>query len=616
MLYSSSYEMLDEIRQGFLYEKIFRKILNNFSEILNFKDIILYVMDSNVRGLKPLIGIGKYIDVSSYENYPFSAIENVSSFISIDFSGSRIGALYFEENVEFDEKVNSNLMLTLTLFLNSFIMYRETSAKINKLGTLYEIAKFTDYLVNPSNALYSIIDIVKSIVNYDTCGVYLFENHDLKLRYFHGVVPEVTLIQKNSFFDDVIKNKKTVLSHYKKFKSFIVIPLMLSEKVIGAVTVGSYSSYEYNFDDTVALQIVVTQLSSMDSMFNSLLSVKSVTNNIVNSINQGIITVDLEKKVNLFNHYARTIFPELKKTEELHISALFQLEHPMRKCIENTLEKGMIYEKERVKAGNFVYELNSFVLKNDSQYIMGAGVIFRDISEEVKIEEKLKFKDRISTIGELSASISHEIKNPLAGIKMVSQLLMNEIPQDNFSNKEYVIVILEEVERLDKLVNELLNFGKHSNQVFEKFDLKDTFKSVLFLLHKDLSTSNIQLKHSFDSEDNMFFGDSMQFKQLFLNLIKNGMIALNKTNKDQKIISVKIHKKESNISICVRDNGTGIKKSNIENIFDLFFTTNKEGSGLGLPVVEKIVKAHNGEIKVSSEFGEYTEICIYLPIIF
>jgi signal transduction histidine kinase len=482
-------------------------------------------------------------------------------------------------------------------------MYRETSAKINKLGTLYEIAKFTDYLVNPSNALYSIIDIVKSIVNYDSCGVYLFENQELKIKYFHGVVPDTILSPKNSFFEDVVNKKKT----------FIVIPLMLSEKVIGAVSVGSYSSYEYNFDDTVALQIVVAQLSSMDSMFNSLLSVKSVTNNIVNSINQGIITVDIKKKVNLFNHYARTIFSELKKTEDFHISALFTDDHPVRICIENTLEKGMIYEKERLKTGNSIYELNSFVLKNDSQYIMGAGVIFRDISEEVKIEERLKFKDRISTIGELSASISHEIKNPLAGIKMVSQLLIGEIPEDHFSKREYVFVILEEVERLDKLVNELLNFGKHSNQVFEDFDIKEAFKSVLFLLHKDLSTNNIQLKENFECDDYRFFGDSMQFKQLFLNLIKNSMIALNKKNNEEKIIKIDVIRNCDDMTICVWDNGTGIRKDDVKNIFDLFFTTNKEGSGLGLPVVEKIVKAHNGEIKVNSNYGEFTEICLVFP---
>lgn len=614
MLYDSSSDMLNDIKQGFLYEKVFRKILNNFSDVMRTENILLYVKDSNVRGLKPLIGIGKFSDVSSYENYPFSDIENSENYLSLDFSGSVIGAVFYDKNIVVDEKENSNLILTLTLFLNSFIMYRETSAKINKLGTLYEIAKFTDYLVNPSNALYSIIDIVRSIVNYDSCGVYLFEGEELKLRYFHGIVPDLFLNEKSSFYEQLVYSKKIVLSHYRRFKSFILLPLLLGEKVIGAVTVGSLSSYEYNFDDTVALQIVITQLSSMDSMFNSLLSVKSVTNNIVNSINQGIITVDIQKKVSLFNSYARSFFPELKRTDESHISNLFHDEHPIRVCIENTLEKGMIYEKERIKVGYNVFELNSFVLKNDSQYIMGAGVIFRDISEEVKIEEKLKFKDRITTIGELSASISHEIKNPLAGIKMVSQLLLNEIDEKDFSQKEYVCVILEEVDRLDRLVNELLNFGKHSNQVFEVFNIYEALKSVLFLLHKELSYGNIQIRQDIQDKNMVFFGDSMQFKQLFLNIIKNSIIALNRCGKENRIINILIYENNGNMTIRIKDNGTGIKKEDLENVFDLFFTTNREGSGLGLPVVEKIVRAHNGDIKVNSEYGDFTEIVLNFPI--
>jgi len=609
--------ILNDIENIFLYENIFKKILANLADITNNSNILLYIKDYNVQGLKPFVGIGKYNDISHYRELLILDTENEQEFIPIIFSDSIIGGLKIDGYSKFEKSNLSDIFLSITLLLNSFIMYRETSAKVNRLSTLYEIAKFTNYLVNPSNAIYSLIDIVKSIVKYDSCGIYIVDNNRLNLKYFLGLTPDVILDKSSEEVNNALTYRKSFLGHSGQFKSFMIIPLVTSERVIGLITVGSLSSYEYNNDDIVALSIVSSQMSSLDTIFNSLISVKSLTTNIVDSINQGIITIDFDKRINTVNSFAKKFFTELKKYESSSLNKVFEKNHPIVVLLENTMEKGIIYENERLKINDKDVEANSFVLRNEEHYIVGVGVYFRDITEIIKLEERLKFKDRILTIGELAASIAHEIKNPLSGIKMVTQLLHNEINQKNGDNEpnKYTDIILEEVERLDRLINELLNFGKSSSVVFETLNVRSIIESILFLLAKDIEKSNIIVQIYMDENLPIFNGDRTQIKQVFMNLLKNAVSALGKVQNRERIITIKVNfDSEINCFIFrVIDNGVGISEQNRKKLFELFFTTNTDGTGLGLPIVQKIVKTHNGEIFVNSQENEYTEILIKIP---
>lgn len=396
-------------------------------------------------------------------------------------------------------------------------------------------------------------------------------------------------------------------------KSFIAIPLISSEKVIGALLIGSLKSYKFSNDDLVALSIVSSQLSSMDNLFNTLISVKTLTTDIVDSIKQGIITVNFEKQINLYNKRALDEFPELARvSKNTRLNEVFKKGHEFIRLIDDTLERGIIFENERVKIENKFYEINSFALKNESQYIVGVGIIFRDITEVVEMEDRLRFRDRIITIGELSASIAHEIKNPLAGIKMVAQLLSSELTPDDSSKHEYVEVILQEVNRLDKLINELNDYAKPQSQVLEPFFLPEVINSVLFLLQKDIQKNEIEVKLEFDPDLPMFSGDRNQFKQVFLNLFRNSINALKDCEGGKKEIYVSAYFSDV-FNITVRDSGIGISPENLVKIFNIFFTTFKEGSGLGLPIVQKIVKNHNGDIDIDSKEGEFTSFKITLP---
>jgi|GEM_PF-3069898 len=607
-----SFSLLDKVKGPFKYENIFRNILDIIARGTKTEDIVLFVKDSQVRGMRPLTGTGEYLDISHLEKLDFKNIDEKDLY-TLDFSDQETGALFFKEGVPDTIDRFPDIILSLILVLNNFIMFRETSSKITRLSALYEIARLTDMLVNPSNALFSLVKISRSIVDYDSCGLYLVNDKGMQLRYFHGIRPKLGYDVDSELYNMLICEKRSLLTHQENMKSFIAIPLISSEKVVGGLLIGSLKSYKFSNDDLVALSIVSSQLSSMDNLFNTLISVKTLTTDIVDSIKQGIITVNFEKQINLYNKRALDEFPQLgRAAKNSKLNEVFEKGHEFIRLIDDTLERGIIYENERVKIDEKSYEINSFALKNESQYIVGVGIIFRDITEVVEMEDRLRFRDKIITIGELSASIAHEIKNPLAGIKMVAQLLNAELSPEEDSKQEYVQVILQEVNRLDKLINELNEYAKPQSQVLEPFFLPEVIKSVLFLLHKDLQKNEIEVRMDFEPDLPMFTGDRNQFKQLFLNLFRNAINALKDVDDRKKEILVAAAYSDS-FKLTVRDNGIGISDDNLEKIFNIFFTTFKEGSGLGLPIVQKIIKNHNGNIDIDSKEGEFTSFKITLP---
>ncbi len=607
-----SRSLLEKVKGPFKYENIFRNILEIISKGTESKDIVLFVKDSQVRGMRPLTGTDEFLDISILEKLTFDELEEKNVYF-LEFSDENTGALFFKHGIPVTLEQLPDIILSLILVLNNFIMFRETSSKITRLSALYEIARFTDMLVNPSNALFSLVKISRSIVDYDSCGLYILDDQGLQLRYFHGITPNTIYRKDSNIYKALIDEKRPLLTHHENMKSFIAIPLITSEKVIGGLLIGSLRSYKFSNDDLVALSIVSSQLSSMDNLFNTLISVKTLTTDIVDSIKQGIITVNFEKQINLYNKKALDEFPQLKKvSKNTNINKVFCKGHELIRLINDTIERGIIYENERVEINAKFYEINSFALKNESQYIVGVGVIFRDITEVVEMEDRLRFRDKIITIGELSASIAHEIKNPLAGIKMVAQLLKSELSEDETSKEEYVQVILGEVDRLDKLINELNDYAKPQSQVIESFFLSQVINSVLFLLHKDIQKHDIEVRSELSSLLPMFKGDRNQFKQVFLNLFRNSINALKEAKDRKRELDISITFDEG-FKITIKDNGIGISEENMKKIFNIFFTTFKEGSGLGLPIVQKIIKNHNGNIKIDSIEGEYTVFKIELP---
>lgn len=229
-----------------------------------------------------------------------------------------------------------------------------------------------------------------------------------------------------------------------------------------------------------------------------------------------------------------------------------------------------------------------------------------DISARKAAEESLIQSEKLSVIGELSAGIIHEIRNPLTSIKGFLQLMQTS----EKLNKEYLEIIMREIEQIEKITTELLYFTKPKSDRFTKINLTTIAKESMRLFETQTMKRNIKLcLEADDGDGHCLYGDKTQLKQVFVNLIKNALEATPKGG----TISILLSSTANTEQISIQDTGSGIPKPLIHNLGRSFFTTKATGTGLGLMVTYTIIKNHNGSVRVQSEENKGTTFHLSFP---
>lgn len=239
----------------------------------------------------------------------------------------------------------------------------------------------------------------------------------------------------------------------------------------------------------------------------------------------------------------------------------------------------------------------------------GTIVSMNDITRRKEMEGRMDHMNKLSSLGNIAASLAHEIRNPLSGIRAGMQVLQKRNKKDQ-SSMEIYDTLIGEVDRLNYLINDILNYSKPGKPMKLKCNYKDILESS-FDLYKDSMTS-MNVKFEIDDTEEVAEGycDPNQLKQIFINIVSN---ALNAMDKDEKKLNISLKKSKGSdgskyINIVFADNGRGIKKEDMDKIFDPFFTSYKKGVGLGLSVVSKLVNENNGKITIESIHGKGTEV--------
>ncbi|QSQ08893.1 Sporulation kinase E [Koleobacter methoxysyntrophicus] len=291
------------------------------------------------------------------------------------------------------------------------------------------------------------------------------------------------------------------------------------------------------------------------------------------------------------------------------------LYHELIELLKNTLKednpvKNIVRTFSDESGKSRFIEINTSLLKNEEGNIKGALCSFNDITERKEFESKIDKIDRLASLGELAAGLAHEIRNPLAGIKTSTQVLANRTEQ-NDANVLLFDKIISEIDRMNKLITDLLNFAKPPASRLEKRDITKIIRESAKFLEEHFRKCKVNITFNFPLKEYFVLVDGYQMKQIFLNLFMNAIKAMPEGGR----ISVYIAAKGDFIEIYVRDTGKGISQENLPRIFDPFFTTDPKGTGLGLSVVQKLVIQNGGEIDVKSELNKGTTFCIKLPVI-
>lgn len=217
--------------------------------------------------------------------------------------------------------------------------------------------------------------------------------------------------------------------------------------------------------------------------------------------------------------------------------------------------------------------------------------------------------DRLKSLGELAAAIVHEIKNPLSAIKGAAQIIEKEIPAES-PRRGFVTIIEEEVDRLNRLVGEFLNFARPRQPVKMSSDLNQLIRTVVAFTSKEAEKSSVRLAANLDEDLPSALFDAEQIKQVLLNLIINAVHATPQGG----VVEVGSRRAGECAELTVRDYGVGVEPGIRGRIFDPFFTTKPEGSGLGLSVAHQLIKQHEGEIELADVDGPGSLFVVRLPV--
>ncbi|MFC7371584.1 PAS domain S-box protein [Fictibacillus iocasae] len=241
------------------------------------------------------------------------------------------------------------------------------------------------------------------------------------------------------------------------------------------------------------------------------------------------------------------------------------------------------------------------------QEIIGVYGVARDVTELKKTEEMLRKSDKLSIVGQLAASIAHEIRNPLTSLKGFIQLFLENRDVDA---GRYYLIMHDELSRIEHIMSELLLLAKPQVKSYKSTEVKSLVSFVSTLLERHALVQNIHIITDVEDDLPFVLGEENELKQVLINLIKNGIEAMS----DGGVVLVKAFKEDDQVKVQVIDQGCGIPKDRIDRLGEPFFTTKEKGTGLGMMVSYKIMKEHNGDISIESTLGKGTIITLSFPV--
>ncbi|MEH7749449.1 ATP-binding protein, partial [Neobacillus drentensis] len=224
------------------------------------------------------------------------------------------------------------------------------------------------------------------------------------------------------------------------------------------------------------------------------------------------------------------------------------------------------------------------------------------------VYEELRQKEKLAVVGQMAAAIGHEIRNPLSSLRGFTQLQQERYPNTN----EYYPIMIQEIDRINTIVNDLMYIGKPRVIKFEKASIEEVVAYTLSITQQQAERQGVTVETIMAGPLPPIECDEKQLKQVFINLIKNAIEAMPEGGRIE--IRVQVIEKQKMV-VSIQDEGSGIKDENILNLGEPFFTTKADGTGLGLMVTNQIIKDHNGELNIDSKINKGTRVIVSLPIL-
>lgn len=407
--------------------------------------------------------------------------------------------------------------------------------------------------------------------------------------------------------------RNSLLNNFQKEKSLTFDPLIILG-FIDEVIEQLFARYSIIYQNALVKELE----KDRDRLKAKLEVSQKYLNNILHTSETAIIVIDNKEKFTSWNKSAENIFgytekEALGKPSSLLLPNADKYYQELNFIKENVKKSSdvLIIDTERcTKDGRIIpVQLSIARLPSKNGEYSGRTVIIKDVSLVKQLQQQIDQSEKLAVIGQLAAGIAHEIGNPLASISSLVQLIQRKNKDENLA--EQLVIIKENIDRISKIVRELVDFSRPPSYEKVTIQITDIIKTAVGIVKYDKRVKKVDFRTEFDFNMPLVKVVPDQLLQVFVNILINALDAINGTGN----IFVKSFHDDDNIFISITDNGCGMDSETISKIFDPFFTTKEvgKGTGLGLSVSYSIIKKLNGEILVESEPNNGSTFIIRIP---
>lgn len=519
-------------------------------------------------------------------------------------------------------------------------LQEQNQRKIRQLLALQEISRKTSSTMNLQKLLNVISASALKITKASSCALLLVDDDHQHLRIAsqigyegfddlenfrlrlgegiagwvaqHGVPLLVRYVSQEPRYVEVVKEVESELD----------VPLINENKVLGVLNVNSRNRAAFSEDDLKLLVIYAGHTASLINnarLYGQVMTERNFRENILESSPNSVIALNMKQEITSINRRTEELF-RLKRKNVLGKKAVDVFGAEIVQIVDLAINQGTLSDyqeirKSRKDGSQLILGITSSWLRDHQDNLMGVVFSVRDLSEAKRTEEMIRRMDRLTSIGQLSAGIAHEIRNPLASISLNVQMLSKKLALDG-ATKNIVSDTLEGIDRIKSLVKGMLDFAKPSTPALKKASMARVLRNSIALLDSQIRKKRVEIKLDLPEDLPEVVFDEHQIQQVLVNLLLNGLEAMadGGSIRIRASLGNQNQKRQRHLALQITDSGDGIPAADLSKIFDPFFTTKPEGTGLGLSIVHKILDQHHASIEVVSEARRGTTFILSFPL--
>jgi len=508
------------------------------------------------------------------------------------------------------------------------LLFEENERKLKQYNIISDLTEKLIYIKDIDEYFNSLLKSAIDIVDGTYATLMLEENEKLKFKASIGV--DIEILEKikdlsKTVAENVFKTGSPIiinntqndpnfkpiesLNKIYKIKNTINVPLKFLGKTIGVLAVDNKKSGQFSEFDEQFLKTLSNSAIIALSRFQGSIKDLQISDLILNNIPSGVAYIDRFGRIIHYNNSFLKIGDFTK--EDVYGKMYEEVFKDHNQLIKNIINDQKPVFRDEIylinkKRGEIPCGISITPIKYQED--LELVCIIQDLSEIKKIQNELKAKENLALLGQMAAGMAHEIKNPLSGILTGMEFLKMKLKNDPIV-VESLDLVIKEVKRLDRLVNDMTSFAKAKTILLTQVNIFNVVEHSMEMIKNRFEENNIKFEINIDKDLPSVLLDEEQMIEVFINILINAIQSIGKNG----LIKISVGKEEEYMVIDIFNDGPKIPEENLSKIFTPFFTTKSGGTGLGLAISYNIIKEHNGLIKaVNRENG--VSFVIKLPI--